>query len=513
MSEAFPPGTVDVESVPGPALRYSFCSLVTDIALYREMVASFREKGFSEAACEFLYVDNTAGNRFDAYAGLNVLIARARGEFLVLCHQDILAYDDIALLDARLQELTARDPDWGVAGNAGYGPDGRMPIQCITDIGGYKRHAGDFPEEVISLDENFIIARRSTNPGLSADLHGFHMYGPDMVVQAALAGRKAYVIGFHVEHRGHAVTGPSFVRSARAFEDKYARALTPRRVRTTVTKSAIGASWLARAIRDFRRNRRFNRPEDVLPRRFKLRKLAYVLHERLHGPVYRIGGHAFALPPGSNYALQRGVDTAEYERPMREFVASHLPEGVDVVELGGGFGIVSPFIRDRIGPDARHVIVEAHEALAPYLNRNTDLKRNAGKTTLVTAAIAYEGKPQVDFLLRPLMTMSRLARGADDGPVVPVPAKTLSQVLEETGVQGPYALVCDIEGTEFDVFECDSAALRDCVCVIVEINPRFFHDRGRTVRDWLNLFHEAGFEIVDEDTNVIVGRKPRPTAN
>lgn len=513
MSEAFPPGTSNCETVPARGLRYSFCTLVSDASLYRDMVSSFREAGFSEELCEFLYVDNTGENRFDAYHGLNYMISRARGETLILCHQDLIAYDSISDLDQKLAELTKIDPDWGLAGNAGYCEERGHMVECISDMGGYERKTAGLPAPVISLDENFLVLRNSVRVGPSADLNGFHMYGADLVVQAAVSGRKSYVIEFHVEHRGNGYTGPTFVRSAQAFEEKYAYAFRRRKIVTTVTKAMVGATWLDRLYRHNKRKRRFEEPDESVERRIRLRKLRLFAHERLQGPVYELDGHAFEIPADSSFQMKRGFQKGEYELPERNLVTRHLPPDLDVVELGGSIGVVSHFIRRKIGAGRRHVIVEANRRLEPILRRNTGIARESAETTIDFAAIWYGDSPTVDFLVNSDILSNHVATNESGGTTVSVPAKTLSRILEENGIRGAYSLVCDIEGAEYDLLENDSAALKNCVCMIVEIHPGPFLTSGRTIKTWLDLFRRAGFELVDAERNVIVGTKQAEPAN
>lgn len=56
------------------------------------------------------------------------------------------------------------------------------------------------------------------------------------------------------------------------------------------------------------------------------------------------------------YLLTRGRD---YEREEAAMVRDFLAPGMNVIELGGCMGIISALIRDRIGPEAKHVVVEA----------------------------------------------------------------------------------------------------------------------------------------------------------
>ncbi len=104
----------------GARPRFSICTLATRPSEYAEMVDSFVSHGFTPGDCEYLYLDNSESNSFDAFRGYNLFLSEARGDFIVLCHQDIRLFEDgRAQLEHRLSELTAHDPEWALCGNAG----------------------------------------------------------------------------------------------------------------------------------------------------------------------------------------------------------------------------------------------------------------------------------------------------------------------------------------------------------------------------------------------------------
>lgn len=241
------PDALDVERPDFPLrsgpVRYTIGTLVTDRAQYREMAATFRAAGFGPADCEFLIVDNTAGNRFDAYAGLNAVLARASGTRVILCHQDVrLRFDDRAVLDRRLAELSAADPGWAVAGNAGMVKPG-VAVRRITDPHGENQRVGRFPARVGSLDENFLVLRREAGLRFSHDLAGFHFYGTDICLMAALSGLRAYVIDFHLHHLSGGRPDAGFHREKAVFARKWSAHLTGRVIATTCTLVPIGGAW------------------------------------------------------------------------------------------------------------------------------------------------------------------------------------------------------------------------------------------------------------------------------
>ena len=73
---------------PGP-VRFSIATLVTSETQHREMLATFRALGFDGADVEVLSIDNGGAGQTDAYRGLNAMLTEARGDYVVLCHQDI----------------------------------------------------------------------------------------------------------------------------------------------------------------------------------------------------------------------------------------------------------------------------------------------------------------------------------------------------------------------------------------------------------------------------------------
>lgn len=215
------------------AVRYTIASLINDVAQYDAMRASFQAGGFTCSDCEYLFINNSPENRTCAYRGLDAMLSAARGDIVLLCHQDVrLLSDDRLTLEARLADLSARDPDWALAGNAGGVTAGELALR-ITDPHGADLHTGHLPARVMSLDENFIVVRRAARIGFSRNLTGFHFYGADICLNAAMAGYSAYVIDFHLAHLSAGNKSAAFFDAKRAFQDKWSAALAPRWMQTT----------------------------------------------------------------------------------------------------------------------------------------------------------------------------------------------------------------------------------------------------------------------------------------
>jgi hypothetical protein len=229
-------------------IAYTVATLVNDRAQYEAMCATFRAFGFDAPDCEFISIDNTGSSQTEAYAGLNRLLDRARGRFVILCHQDVrLIGDGRPELERRLADLEARDPTWALAGNAGGVRPGQLALR-ITDPHGLNRRVGELPERVVTLDENFIVMKRSARLGFSRDLAGFHLYGADLCLLADILGYASYVIDFHLQHLSPGTKSADFHAAEAAFRAKWSRALRSRWLQTTCALLPISGDRLDRLI-------------------------------------------------------------------------------------------------------------------------------------------------------------------------------------------------------------------------------------------------------------------------
>lgn len=236
---------------------FSICTLVTEAAQHAAMRTSFVAGGFGTDEAEYLHLDNSRGNDWDAYAGIAALLGRARGRYAILCHQDVrLLEDGAACLQQRIAELDALDPAWAVAGNAGVTADGRLALR-ISDPHGEDQRRGALPARVTSLDENFLLLRRDAGLMPSAGIGGFHLYGTDLCLQARRQGRSAWVIDFHLRHLSAGRVDAAFLDAQHRFERVWGLALgTGERIRTTCTSLTLRGGWLGGWVGAWRLGRR-----------------------------------------------------------------------------------------------------------------------------------------------------------------------------------------------------------------------------------------------------------------
>lgn len=258
------------------AFEFSICTLVTRREEYLEMMQSFIDKGFDTQTCEYLYIDNTGGCTFDAYQGLNHFLQQAKGRYVILCHQDILAHDqDRQHLINVIDDIEANDNNWAVLGNAG-GVNFKWIATNITQGSGKVIKEKRLPLLTKTIDENFVIVKNSANLALSHDLSGFHMYGADLCLMADILGFTSYIIDFNIMHKSNGNADESFYRSKKAFMKKYDKAFRGRFMATTITRLYISGNWFTAWVYNFQ-------PIKFLVRQFYkffLHKKRYVLKKK-----------------------------------------------------------------------------------------------------------------------------------------------------------------------------------------------------------------------------------------
>jgi len=222
--------------------RFSICSIVNRLAQYSEMVKSFQAGGFTAAAgCEFLYLDNATSNQYESYSGYNTFLRVARGQYVVLCHQDVFLIEDgFDRLNEVIEELNVLDPDWGLFGNSGGCWPCERAIRIRDQVGYDQFRGGPFPRKCHSLDENFIVVRADANLALSKDLRGFHLYGTELCLVAAGLGHQSYVADFYLYHAGEAKMDKTYGLIRSAMIRKYSRSAGMRMVRTPCADMVFG---------------------------------------------------------------------------------------------------------------------------------------------------------------------------------------------------------------------------------------------------------------------------------
>lgn len=244
-----------------------------------------------------------------------------------------------------------------------------------------------------------------------------------------------------------------------------------------------------------------------------LRRRLYLGLRRLtrrHSDIYRPHGVPVRIPHDADlklrYRLARG---RPYEAAEAALIRAHLPQGSPVIELGGCMGVISALIRDVIGPDPVHVVVEADPHLAAICRPNAEAAAAPGKAEVVVAAIDYSGAATVTFASGKNAHVGHVAGPGETG--ITVPALRLCDLTARLPA-GPFALICDIEGAETAMIAAEAAMLPRLSVLILETHPMVYPGGQAELDAMLAGIRASGMDLVAEAGQVVCFRRARPHA-
>jgi hypothetical protein len=203
-----------------------------------------------------LHVERNAPSAAAAY---NAALDATDAEVVIFAHHDVyLPRGWDRMLEARLAEVQAQDPDWALYGTFGVGLDAAHigPVWS-SSLGQIVGRVPLAPVQVQSYDELLIILRRSSGLRFDAALAGWHFYGTDIVTQARARGLLAWAGALPCIHndRYHPALGPDFHAAYRAMQRKWRTRLPLRSPITKISRSGlhlIRDTWKARGSQDYR---------------------------------------------------------------------------------------------------------------------------------------------------------------------------------------------------------------------------------------------------------------------
>ena len=219
---------------------FSICTLVTQWSEYEIMKSSFENNGFDDN-CEYMQIDNAKGNVADAYEAIRYFLNNAKGEFVIIVHQDVRCIDSKNKMMHCINELHSLDKNWAICGNAGA--KGYHQDIMYINTNGRIDITKNLPCKVHSLDENLLIIDAKKRITLSGDIKGFHFYGTDLCIVANFLGYSSYVIPFMVKHLSHGNLKDMELHR-KPFINLYGNKLKSRYIQTSCTKFFLSNSVL-----------------------------------------------------------------------------------------------------------------------------------------------------------------------------------------------------------------------------------------------------------------------------
>lgn len=184
-----------------------------------------------------------------------------------------------------------------------------------------------------------------------------------------------------------------------------------------------------------------------------------------------------------------------YEEAEASLIRKYIFCNLNVVELGGCYGVISSLIRDRIGPSAYHIIVEADPRLSDVCKTNVNLQGAEKNTKVLNAAIDYSGSTEINFCVGSNAHVGRIAKY--DEPGFSIGTVTLEQILCNFP-EGPKALICDIEGAEEHIIQNEGRNLSTFDLIVMEMHPSIYEQGAESESSLVNTILATGFIIKEK---------------
>lgn len=164
----------------------SFVTCVNNMTQYRNYVLASLFKNKTNKKYEVIPVLNFE-NQYTAAQALNKGLDLARGKLVVFCHQDVLFYERwIDILYDRIAIIEKRNPEWGVIGTAGISKRDDTIGVVFNMKGNFQWRATKkkLVWPVQTVDEHCMVIRKASRLRFDESNATWHMYGPDICLQA-----------------------------------------------------------------------------------------------------------------------------------------------------------------------------------------------------------------------------------------------------------------------------------------------------------------------------------------
>ncbi|MFL5296745.1 MAG: glycosyltransferase [Phenylobacterium sp.] len=194
----------------------------------------------------------------------NRALDEAKAAYVVLVHQDVyLPADFLARLQKAVDELTASDPSWGVAGVIGLTEAGEVAGETWSS--GLRQTVGRKvaePTRIVTLDELLLVVRRASGLKFDEGMPGFHLYAADLVQTARSKGLASYVLDLPVVHHSRPVVclDAGYRRAYRYMQAKWRHSLPLPNLVCPVERSMLRLLILDGRLRWRNRGRRNRQP-------------------------------------------------------------------------------------------------------------------------------------------------------------------------------------------------------------------------------------------------------------
>jgi len=190
----------------------------------------------------------------------------------------------------------------------------------------------------------------------------------------------------------------------------------------------------------------------------------------------------------------------EYDRPVHEYLRTHVEPGATLLNVGANLGIYALCLAQWTGPSGRVFAFEPSPRARGVLERHVAMNRLTDRVRVVGEAVSSE-RGEATFFAAGLEGYSRL--GAPN-PALPgsrsirVPVTTIDEFCARERI-APAWIVIDIEGYEVAALRGARATIgssRGRIGLVVELHPGVWQLSGTSRADLERLLAELDLEPV-----------------
>lgn len=188
----------------------------------------------------------------------------------------------------------------------------------------------------------------------------------------------------------------------------------------------------------------------------------------LRGGIFVTEGMRFEIPKGLTTRQYRGrFMVGAHEWNERRLITRYLSADAQVLELGGGWGVVSCVINKRLRNPKAHVVLDADPRAISVLTRNR--AANGAGFAVVHGVVSSRAKERV--YLSPSVGSSSLVCGKPGRAQVKAPGYSIRALEQQHGLAFT-CFVVDIEGAELQWAQDNREALSRVELLVLEVHPR-----------------------------------------
>jgi FkbM family methyltransferase len=232
----------------------------------------------------------------------------------------------------------------------------------------------------------------------------------------------------------------------------------------------------------------------------KMIQLKAKIYAKGANKVVQLDHCRIALAKLPNTSMKLELLNGGYEKPEREAVLRFIQPEWGVVELGACIGVVACVTNKLLKDPTNHVVLEINPLVLPHLVSNRDA--NGCTFQIIDKALAYDAETVTFSPWMNFWGNSIYQNGSQ--PPVTVMTTNLADILQGRRFE-KFALICDIEGQEYEMVMREPDTVEKAELIIMEVHPHLLGEDK--VNLMISKLEELHFNIVEQSSNVITLRK------